>query len=204
MIEQIKNEIIADSIENKIESLIPTFNNSNVVRTFKHTFLSNFYAVPIVYEGRLCSSVEQAYLRQKFDTETLSKLNSTQKHELNEILLIKGIIIQQSNFAKVFNDFNYPAGVLKRFSNKLKDWGLEDKNWDDKRLDLMIELLIQKYSNDGLMKKLLETGDKYLIEGNTWNDTFWGICNDQGKNYLGRILMNIRQKINEGQIKKNS
>lgn len=204
LIEKIKSEVIADSIENKIDFTKFSYNNSNSIKVFQHTFLSNFYAVPIIYQNRLYSSVEQAYLRQKFDSEQLAKLNSKQKRELNEILLIKGIIIQQSNFSKAFNDFNYPAGVLKRFSKKLKEWGMEDKNWDDKRLNLMIELLIQKYSNESLMQKLLETGDKFLIEGNTWNDTFWGVCNGQGRNYLGRILMNIREKIIDGQIKMNN
>ncbi len=204
LIEKIKSEVIADSIENKIDFNTFSYNSTNSIKVFQHTFLSNFYAVPIIYQDRLYSSVEQAYLRQKFDSEQLGKLNSKQKRELNEILLIKGIIIQQTNFSKAFNDFNYPAGVLKRFSNKLKEWGLEDKKWDDKRLDLMIELLIQKFSNENLMQKLLETGNKFLIEGNTWNDTFWGVCNGQGRNYLGRILMNIRGKIIDGQIKMNN
>jgi hypothetical protein len=78
---------------------------------------------------------------------------------------LKGLIIQQSNFSKAFNNFEYPASVLKRFSNKLKEWGLEDKNWDEKRLNLMIDLLIQKYSNAGLMKKLLETENKHKYKG---------------------------------------
>ncbi len=35
-----------------------------------------------------------------------------------------------------------------------------------------------------------------LIEGNHWNDTFWGICNGNGENNLGKILMKIRHEIN--------
>lgn len=200
LISQIKNEVIADAIENKIDKIYASLNSSNAILSFKHTFLSNFYAVPIIFEKRLYSSVEQAYLRQKFSEEQLNKLTSKQKRELNEILKIKGLIIQLTNFSKAFNDSNYAAGILKRFSNKLKEWGLEDKKWDDKRLDLMIELLVQKYSTQAFMTKLLETNNKILVEGNTWNDTFWGVCNGKGKNFLGRILMNIRQKIIEGKI----
>lgn len=206
IVEQIKYEVIADAIENKVEKIIKDLHNQNAILVFKHTFLSNFYAVPIVYEGRFYSSVEQAYLKQKFSEEQLMKLSSKQKHELNEILRIKGVLIQLSNFSKAFNDFNYPAGILKRFSNKLKEWGLEDKNWDDRRLSLMIELLLIKFSTDGLAQTLMATGEKYLVEGNTWNDTFWGVCDGRGKNYLGRIIMNIRNKILIGQIQlqKNS
>lgn len=29
-------------------------------------------------------------------------------------------------------------------------------------------------------------------EGNTWGDTFWGICGGQGSNMLGQLLMDVR------------
>ena len=35
------------------------------------------------------------------------------------------------------------------------------------------------------------------IEGNTWNDTFWGVCNGQGQNWLGKILMLVRSELNK-------
>ncbi len=44
-----------------------------------------------------------------------------------------------------------------------------------------------------LGEQLLATGDAELIEGNTWNDTEWGICNGIGDNKLGKILMRIRK-----------
>ena len=34
-----------------------------------------------------------------------------------------------------------------------------------------------------------------LIEGNVWNDTFWGVCNGKGHNHLGKILMKVRDEI---------
>ena len=33
---------------------------------------------------------------------------------------------------------------------------------------------------------------KELVEGNTWNDTLWGVCEGKGRNILGIILMEIR------------
>ena len=44
---------------------------------------------------------------------------------------------------------------------------------------------------------LLSTGNAELIEGNWWNDTFWGICRGKGENHLGKILMNIRNQLTE-------
>jgi predicted NAD-dependent protein-ADP-ribosyltransferase YbiA (DUF1768 family) len=39
------------------------------------------------------------------------------------------------------------------------------------------------------------TGDRKLVEGNYWHDTFWGVCNGVGENYLGEILMHVRQEL---------
>ena len=68
------------------------------------------------------------------------------------------------------------------------------ENWDIMRISIMKMLLKDKFSNPGLMKKLKETGDALLIEGNTWKDTFWGVCNGVGENQLGKLLMLIRDK----------
>ena len=46
-----------------------------------------------------------------------------------------------------------------------------------------------------LQKKLLETDDAILIEGNTWGDTYWGMCAGIGENKLGQLLMKIREEI---------
>ena len=43
-----------------------------------------------------------------------------------------------------------------------------------------------------MTRALMDTGDAELIEGNNWNDTFWGVCNNAGENNLGKLLMKIR------------
>ena len=42
---------------------------------------------------------------------------------------------------------------------------------------------------------LLATGDAKIVEGNTWGDVFWGVCNGVGENHLGEILMKVRQDL---------
>jgi predicted NAD-dependent protein-ADP-ribosyltransferase YbiA (DUF1768 family) len=42
---------------------------------------------------------------------------------------------------------------------------------------------------------LKATGDEELVEGNWWNDTFWGVCNGVGENNLGKLLMKIRAEL---------
>jgi ribA/ribD-fused uncharacterized protein len=67
------------------------------------------------------------------------------------------------------------------------------KDWSDIKVTVMREILYNKFTNHADLKELLiKTGDIELIEGNTWNDTFWGVCNGQGKNMLGKLLMEVR------------
>lgn len=34
-----------------------------------------------------------------------------------------------------------------------------------------------------------------LIEGNTWGDRIWGVCDGVGENRLGKILMRVRAEM---------
>ena len=57
----------------------------------------------------------------------------------------------------------------------------------------MRDALIQKFSDKKLQKKLIDTGDAELIEGNWWGDKFWGVCEGEGENHLGKLLMEVRE-----------
>lgn len=67
-------------------------------------------------------------------------------------------------------------------------------DWDSYRMTAMLIALQAKFKNEAERDMLLATGDAYLEETNTWNDTFWGVCNGKGKNMLGTMLMNIRSQ----------
>lgn len=67
------------------------------------------------------------------------------------------------------------------------------KDWESIKYDVMKELVTLKFkANAGLRQELLDTGDKYLEETNTWGDTCWGVCRGKGNNWLGKILMEVR------------
>ena len=68
-------------------------------------------------------------------------------------------------------------------------------SWDQLKFTVMYELTCQKFANDPLMTKLLDTGAAHLEETNTWGDTYWGVCNGIGKNNLGKILMFVREDL---------
>lgn len=71
-------------------------------------------------------------------------------------------------------------------------------DWDKIKLEEMYYICKTKFiQNPKLGKLLLETKDEELIEGNDWDDTFWGVCNGVGENHLGKTLMKIRDELKE-------
>ena len=70
-------------------------------------------------------------------------------------------------------------------------------SWEDMKVDVMRQAVRSKFlDNAGMRKKLQSTGDAVLIEGNHHGDRFWGV-DGYGENMLGRLLMELRQDINE-------
>lgn len=69
-------------------------------------------------------------------------------------------------------------------------------DWEKVKVKIMRDIVFEKFNqNPELRKKLLATGNAVLEEGNTWRDTFWGICppgSGNGENHLGKILMDVR------------
>lgn len=97
------------------------------------------------------------------------------------------------NLRKVISD--HPLKGLKKFGRSFE----VRTDWEDIKIDVMSYGLKYKFSNNNpiLRYKLIETGDKYLSEGNYWNDTFWGVDlkTGGGYNHLGKLLMDVRETI---------
>merc|ERR1719330_365520 len=81
------------------------------------------------------------------------------------------------------------------------------EDWEDVKEEIMLEVLRSKFSksqNHGMVKQLLDTGRRPLIEGNLWRDTYWGMATVdgevQGENRLGQLLMQVRQELAEGRL----
>ena len=68
-------------------------------------------------------------------------------------------------------------------------------DWEHVKDDVMHSVLLAKFAVPELRDALLATGDGELVEGNTWGDTYWGVCGGKGRNQLGRTLMRIRDDI---------
>ena len=71
-------------------------------------------------------------------------------------------------------------------------------DWEDVKVRIMSALVWQKFAyHEELGKKLVETFPVELIEGNTWGDKFWGVCNGEGENMHGKILMEVRLRLRD-------
>jgi len=69
------------------------------------------------------------------------------------------------------------------------------EDWPRVKLSLMREFNEKKFESPFLRDALLKTGDAELVFKNTWNDTYFGVCKGVGENWLGKILMEIREDI---------
>lgn len=73
-------------------------------------------------------------------------------------------------------------------------------DWEQVKDSVMLDGLRLKFSKPAMKKKLLETGDAELIEGNCWHDNTWGVCScprcpGTGQNRLGKYLMLVRSEL---------
>jgi len=140
---------------------------SKEIRVFRgeYEFLSNFFEIPIEYNGLYYLNSEAAFQAQKCCSEE-----------------------EKLTF------MTCAASKAKRKGRQV----VLRPDWENVKLQLMEEIVRAKFcQNPGLAAKLLATGDRVLIEGNTWHDMFWGVDLNSGKgeNHLGRILMKVRMEL---------
>ena len=70
-------------------------------------------------------------------------------------------------------------------------------DWEIVKIDIMEEILREKFSQEPERSILLSSGNEDLVEGNWWGDKFWGQCPvGDGQNWLGKLLMKIRNEMN--------
>ncbi len=142
------------------------------ITTFQgeYRFLSNFWPCCIDWEGLVYPSLEHAYAASKTDDASVKKM-------------IRSCAT---------------PGEAKEY---LADHDLKPSfSWTvPKKLLVMEKLLFIKFGGKEplLTRALMATADAELIEGNTWDDTFWGVCNGTGENHLGKLLMKVRESLLE-------
>jgi len=145
----------------------------NEIKKFEkeYAFLSNFHPAIVQYESMNYPTVEHAYQAAKSTEFFFRKLIAALPAE--------------------------KAGLAKKRGRTIR----LRRDWDSMKIDIMFELLCNKFKQPNFKKALLQTGDAKIIEGNFWHDNIWGDCfckkceNVSGQNWLGRLLMEVRDQI---------
>jgi ribA/ribD-fused uncharacterized protein len=153
----------------------------------QYRWLSNFWEVEIKYCGVIYPTVEHYYVAMKVNEP--QKVNIEIDGEKQEIYM------DVPQLREYISMIETPSKAKNFGKKELK----ERADWDDIKVSIMEWALNEKYKQEPFRTKLLETGDVYIQEGNTWNDTYWGVNIDtgEGKNVLGKLIMKIREQLKE-------
>lgn len=141
----------------------------------EHFFLSNFYEAPFTWRNAEYKSGEHAFQAAK----GLAMLDA----KIDEMRTYQDKVIAAPT-----------PGKAKYLGRSVR---LDVEQWERVKVQYMREIVHAKfYQVPGLAGQLVNTGAMLLVEGNDWNDSFWGRCLKDGKmvglNTLGTILMETR------------
>lgn len=95
---------------------------------------------------------------------------------------------------EIADRFSLVKGLeAKRMDDKLI---ITATDWNNYKLFAMANALHAKFTNKFLFAQLKAIKED-IIHDNYWGDTYWGIYKSEGKNILGKLLMNIRDNNND-------
>lgn len=173
---KLAKQCINEILKNKDVATDEKVKDNTIIDKFKdeYAFLSNFYPCKIKWPLN-----EQPQFTYQ-NSEALFQAMKTHNSHLQE-------------------QFTHLDGSKAKKLGRSSITGSQMRSdWDSIRKDIMYEIVKQKFiQNPDLKNKLLATGDAYLIEGNYWHDTYWGVNSKtgEGENHLGRILMKVREEL---------
>jgi hypothetical protein len=132
----------------------------------EYGFMSNMYLAEIEFEGKRFRSSEDAYQYGKFADKELADIAMTLPAPRFVAILAHGLFLY----------------------DMVPDWNLI-------KIDRMKRVLRAKFDQHPDLKlKLIATGYANLFEDSK-TDAFWGVGkNGTGKNVLGKLLMELRDK----------
>jgi ribA/ribD-fused uncharacterized protein len=136
--------------------------------------LSNFSAFTLQWKGTRFDTAEAAYHWEKFNWHYV---NVDITRDIRKAIQCAPSAHEAFKIAEKFKECRRP-------------------DWDAVKVDIMRDILRAKVQqHEYVRRKLLETGDRELIE-DSWRDGFWGWGeNKKGQNQLGKLWMEIRDEV---------
>lgn len=151
----------------------------------KHRFLSNFHVHPVLYDGIIYPSNENAYQASKLDPSMFQPKGIT---KLDFVHWEPSTAKSKGREARLRKDWHNELPRELQVSDSQGPLLVQIRD------RVMYEINVMKFAGPKELRDLLlETGDLMLEETNWWKDDYWGVCNGEGLNKLGRILMKIRE-----------
>ena len=131
-----------------------------------HYYLSNFSAFKVEFDGRVFDTAEHAYHFQRFT-------------------------IHEDRVAIICADSAHSAFRYAQ-DNKAR----QRPEWNSVKAVTMLDILRAKAEqHEYVRRKLLQTGERELVE-NSWRDDYWGWGpNRDGLNMLGNLWMEVRAEL---------
>lgn len=147
----------------------------------EYAFLSNYFPSPILVP--CVKVVPFGTPAAEFCTVAPTVEHAFQARKTDDLVLREKIATART------------AGTAKRMGREV----ILPPDWEVRKTTVMWNCLVQKFTaHPELMKKLVDTSPKFLVEGNSWHDNYWGVCicgdrcENKGRNVLGKFLMLIR------------
>lgn len=132
--------------------------------------LSNFSAFTLQWQGLRFDTSEAAYHWEKFP-----------------------------DYPEIQEEIFYAPSAHEAFKIAEKNKSFCRWDWPMVKVPIMVGILRAKVQqHEYVRRKLVETGNRELIE-DSWRDSFWGWGeNKDGQNMLGKIWMSIRTEVQDG------
>lgn len=135
---------------------------------YEHEFytFSNISSFALEWKGSLYMTSEHVYHSERFDDEQMKE------------------------------DIRRERSAHEAFTYAQKNKYLSRKEWGGEKLGVMKSILHAKVEQHPYVKKkLLESGERALVE-DSWRDDFWGWGpNKDGHNHLGKLWMEVRNEV---------
>ncbi len=138
---------------------------------YEHEYyvFSNFSSFMIEWKGKVWMTSEHVYHSERFDEEKKKQIHG----------------MRSAHDAFTFAQ-----------THKIS----QREDWNDVKVGIMKEILHAKMAQHAYVKKkLLESGDRLLVEDSRCDD-FWGWGpNKDGKNMLGKLWMEVREEVRKNE-----
>ena len=156
---------------------------------------SNFFNCKIIIDNKEWKSSEHYYQAQKFINEDHKEYIRLCDTPMKAFRIAK-LKIGCGYSAKWMIDKKNTPILLNDVINKLLQENVKIRDdWEEIKIDVMKKVLYEKFTqHPNLMNILKNTNNSIIIEDSP-RDSYWGIGFDKkGKNMLGKLLMELRNK----------